>query len=178
MKLKRFLCLCLLNCFLLGAAGCASQPEPATPVDAVLVGVRVNRSGSMVYGEDFFFSAEPGKIRQLTVFVPEYDYREGQDLPLTDDEWEAIEAAVGQLTLEENLPKEPTLWEKFIGLFTEPIEVLDGSSVTSLYLTWQNGSDTVEVPYFWPGNGSANALWNVLNDLAQSKAATLPLEEE
>lgn len=178
MKLKRLLCLGLLGCVLWGAAGCAPEAEPATPEGAVLTGVQVNSCNSTVYGEDFFISVQPDRIEALSVYVPEEDYREGENLPLADGEWAAIEAAVGQLTLEENLPQEPSLWEKLRSLLSRPIEVLDGGSETTLYLTWQKDGQTVKVPYYWPTDGTAAALWDVLTDLALSRADTLPLEED
>ena len=52
--------------------------------------------------------------------------------------------------------------------------LLDGSSTTTLYLTWSSGAGTREAEYVWPRDGR---LWDVVFGLAQSKVKEIPLKE-
>lgn len=179
MKPAKLLSIAVAFGILCGTVGCASpEPEPEVPEEETLVGVRVDRSGGTVYGEDFNISVVPGKITYLYVYLLDDGYREASDLALTDGEWESIVDAVNAAELEEYIPPKPNLFEKILSVFEPQIQVLDGSSSTSIYLTWSGENGTREAEYIWPGNSSVSALWNTLFGLAQSKAASIPLEDE
>ena len=158
-----------------GCGTTSPEPEnPEQPVQETLAGVKINRSGGSVYGEDFFISVVPGEILYMSVFTPERDYVEGEQIAISEGDWAAIETAIMDASLEEVVYRKPGLFDRLLERFSGKVEMLDGSSTTTLYLTWSSGAGTREAEYVWPRDGR---LWDVVFGLAQSKVKEIPLKE-
>lgn len=157
----------------IGFMGMSIGWKPITPLsersdNAELAGVSLNRSGGTVYGEDFCISVVPGSIKYLSCFDEEHAQRTAENIALPDGEWERIEAAVRELTLKEDIPPKPTLAEKLHEKLHGNLEMLDGCSKITLYLTWQSGEGSWEVKYLWGHDDSYSRLWDMLFSLAQN----------
>ena len=144
---------------LLGMYGCG-QTKEHTP--AKLTRVVLERGHGSMWGNQFYIDVCPQQINQAQFFptdLPEYTLREG--IPIRQEDWKAIEAAVREL--------EPNLKEEKRQKKPDSI-ILDGGEFHKLTLTWEQDGKTQEKAYRWPTDSSAEKLEQLLENMVAQLA--------
>ena len=124
----------------------SSSPQPPGTLAAIEYGRRVD----MVWGENYSVRVSPGEIVFIEYFVEEdSDYRFETGIPLEDDQWKLLEAAVLELLpgLTEIKPQKEPLWKRLFKK-EEPF-LLDGADSSTLCLDWKTEDGIVSVSYNW-----------------------------
>jgi hypothetical protein len=104
----------------------------------------------MVWGENFSIRVAPEEIVFIDYFVEaNRDYRFESGVPLENDQWQVLEAAVLELLpgLTEIKPKKETLWERLFK--KEKPFLLDGADSSTLSFDWETENGIVTVSYSW-----------------------------
>ena len=148
-----FLAVCLLPlCLCLAACGQSGRK---------LAGIRFVRGNSMVMDNGFLFiEVHKDKISLLThIDLESYDSQTRQDIPITPAQWQQLEAAALALELK-------PMGKSFLSNLLQ-YRKQDGTDYRTLTLIWETGRGTKEVTYRWPNTPQADALEELLTQLAK-----------
>ena len=137
-------------------SGCGGKTETAAPQPpGTLAAIEYGRRVDMVWGENFSVRVAPEEIVFIDYFVEENrDYRFESGIPLTENQWQALESAALELLpgLTEIKPKKETLWERLFKK-EEPF-LLDGADSSTLSFDWETENGIVSVSYNWKHDDS------------------------
>lgn len=150
--MQKFMCLLLCAAVLFGMAGCASEKEDE------IIGIIFERGHGSMWGNQFYIHVEKTEIVQSR-YIPEnaQDQQTRQNIPITQQQWEELLAAVQMLKLQEECP---SLWESLLGN-----SKLDGGEYRELILIWSTPKGEKEMSYQWPGDERAEKLEILLTQL-------------
>lgn len=110
-----------------------------------------------MWGNQFYVDVSPVQINEAKFFSPDDPGGElllRERLPIRQEQWEAIEAAVKELT--------PNLKEQ---KRQKSSQKLDGGEFHILTLTWNRNGKEQETTYSWPADGSAEKLEQLLETM-------------
>ena len=154
MKPRIGVLLILMSALILG--GCGRNAESAAPQPhGTLAAIEYSRRVDMVWGENFSVRVAPEEIVFIDYFVEEdRDYRFESGIPLTENQWQALESAALELLpgLTEIKPKKETLWKRLFK--KEDPFLLDGADSSTLSFDWQTEDGIVSVSYNWKHDDS------------------------
>ena len=154
MKPRIGVLLILMSALILG--GCGRNAESAAPQPrGTLTAIEYSRRVDMVWGENFSVRVAPEEIVFIDYFVEEdRDYRFESGIPLTENQWQALESAALELLpgLTEIKPKKETLWKRLFK--KEDPFLLDGADSSTLSFDWQTEDGIVSVSYNWKHDDS------------------------
>ena len=105
-----------------------------------------------MWGNQFYIDICPTQINQIRFFSPEDPGGElliRENLPIHQEQWEAIESAVNTLNLQKLKSQNTSRFQQ------------DGGEFHKLTLTW----DQEEIAYRWPTDGSGDGLEQLLENL-------------
>lgn len=148
-----FLAVCLLSlCLCLAACGQSGRK---------LAGIRFVRGNSMVMDNGFLFiEVHKDKISLLShIDLESHDSQTKQDIPITPAGWQQLEAAALALELK-------PMGKSFLSNLLQYMKQ-DGTDYRTLTLIWETGRGTKEVTYRWPNTPQADALEELLTQLAK-----------
>lgn len=148
-----FLAVCLLPlCLCLAACGQSGRK---------LAGIRFVRGNSMVMDNGFLFiEVHKDKISLLShIDLESHDSQTRQDIPITPAQWQQLEAAALALELK-------PMGKSFLSNLLQYMKQ-DGTDYRTLTLIWETGRGTKEVTYRWPNTPQADALEELLTQLAK-----------
>ncbi len=146
-KIYMFAALMLLT----GLSACRAKDEP------VLTGILFDRGHGSMWGNQLYIEVRRNEI-VTAGFISERtgDWETREHIPITEDQWKALEAAVLKLELQE----ETVSWKDRLFGGT----VLDGGEYRHLSLV--RGKE--ECKYRWPNSEEARALEALLEQLAKA----------
>ena len=157
--------LCLL--LLLAMSSCSKNKVPSQETDRP-VRVVFERGHGSVWGVQFNMDVGPQEIYHTDYFPandekPELISAEG--VPITEEQWDALEEAVFALAPHLEPEKEPGILKQLLGSKT----VVDGGLYRKLTLVWQSGSKETETTYGWPDHANADVLEKLLEQLTNHR---------
>lgn len=188
---------CLLLCMVIGSgvllAGCIEQGETGAQGETememekrknmTLAGVIYENQNGMVYGADLSLHIERERIVSAWYFSQETpgeevsagEYVSVEDIPITPEQWAAIEDAVMEMEplLKEKQDREPGFFAKlFMKAMPQPT---DGPSESNFFLLWQNeDGETEQVQYEIPSGEDFLSLLNVMEEtVRQTEGETI-----
>lgn len=188
-KVFRTAAVCLLLCTVIGGgtllSGCTEQREPGNRgetemgkgKDMTLAGVIYENQNGMVYGADLDLHIEKERIVSAWYFsqeTPEEEVSAGEyvsveDIPITPEQWAAIEDAVMELApqLKEKQDREPGLFARlFMKAMPQPT---DGPNESNFYLLWQNGAgEREQVEYEIPSDENFLTLITLMEETVKT----------
>lgn len=110
-----------------------------------------------MWGNQFYIDVNSVQINEAKFFSPDDpggEFLLRERLPIRQEQWESIEAAVRELT--------PNLKEQ---KRQKNSQILDGGEFHILTLTWNRNGKEQETTYSWPADGSAEKLEQLLETM-------------
>lgn len=163
MKIKILTGLLLLP-MLLTLGGCAEKSSvTGTPIRVIF-----DRGHGSMWGVQFYMDVCPEEITSTRYFGEDSadgDQESRENVPITAEQWSKIEAAVAELVPQLEEVDQPSLLKRILGSGTSK---LDGGLYRKLTLAYRSGDETVQVEYNWPQSSQADALEQLLEELAAS----------
>lgn len=154
---------------LLQAFGGCSNGEAIQTEQTVLASVILDHGHGSMWGCQFYVNINAEQIVETSYFPAENsngDQVSRNNIPIAQEQWEQVEAAVMAVKPQLQQVKQPGWWERI--LRSTGSQKLDGGEFRYLTLTWQSGEETQEVVYEWLGSEEAAELERLLEELVDS----------
>ena len=152
----------LLIPMLISLGGCAEK----NIIDETPVRIIFNRTHGSVWGAQLYMDICPEEITTARYFTDRsvsWDQQYSENVPITEEQWNAVEAAVNDLRplLEE--VKKPSLLKRII---SSRHPTVDGPLTRRLTLVFETGDELLSIEYDCPHSDQTTALEQLLEELA------------